>query len=107
MRGVLSFQKLLLLNWLIAPALCLTVMFRIGFIKGVLFFILWLGADWIWEKMTSMLLGMVSGSLGDYGQFKAAMYGEIPFRMALVMIVDVLGHLAVPWLVGGYFLGWY
>ena len=107
MRGVLSFQKLLLFNWLIAPALCLIVMFRVGFVRAVLFFVLWLIADWAWCKLTSMALHAASGSLGDYQQFKASMYGEIPFRMVFVMIVDVLGHLAVPWLVAGYLLGWY
>ena len=106
MRAALSFQKLLLLNWLVAPGLCLAVMIRTGFIKGVGFFILWLFVDWLWGKVTSMLLVMVSGSMSDYGQFKAAVYGEVPFRVAFVMFVDVIGHLVVPWLVGGYYLGW-
>lgn len=54
-----------------------------------------------------MLLGIVSGSMSEYGQFKAAVYGEVPFRVGFVMFVDVIGHLIVPWLVGGYYLGWF
>ena len=78
-----------------------------GFFKGLGFFIFWLLADWVWGKATSMLLGIVSGSMSDYGQYKAAVYGEAPFRVTFVMFVDVLGHLFVPWLVGGYYLGWF
>ncbi len=107
MRAALSFQKLLLLNWLVAPALCLVVMFQTGFFKGLGFLIFWLFADWVWGKVIAMLLGIVSGSMSEYGQFKAAVYGEVPFRVGFVMFVDVIGHLIVPWLVGGYYLGWF
>jgi hypothetical protein len=33
--------------------------------------------------------------------------GEVPGRIAFMMIVDLLGTLLIPWVVGGFFLGWF
>lgn len=58
--------------------------------------------------MTELLIagaGQIKASEREALQMEIA--GEVPGRMAFMMIVDLLGTFILPWVVAGFFLGWF
>jgi predicted transcriptional regulator len=42
-----------------------------------------------------------------YEMWKAGFLYRVPLRVALMMIMQVLGILVLPWVIVGFFLGWF
>lgn len=80
---------------------------KTGFFSAVLFVIIWLIADKVWDWLTGLLIvgaGLIKASEHEASQMDIS--GEVPGRMAFMMIVDLFGTLVLPWVVAGFFLGW-
>jgi uncharacterized membrane protein len=101
-------QALLLLNWVIAPGLGIWIWVKNGFLSSVLFVIIWLIADKIWDWLTGLLIAGVGRiKASEHEALQMGISGQVPGRMALMMIVDLLGTFVLPWIVAGLFLGWF
>jgi len=108
MSSLQATQSILLINWLIAPALGIWLWVKIGFFSAVLFVIIWLIADKVWDWLTGLLIvgaGRIKAS--EHEAFQMEISGKVPGRMAFMMIVDLLGTFILPWVVAGFFLGWF
>ncbi len=108
MSSLQATQSILVVNWVIAPALGIWIWVKGGFFSAVLFVIIWLIADKIWDWLTGLLIagaGRIKAS--EHEAFQMEISGEVPGRMAFMMIVDLLGTFILPWVVAGFFLGWF
>ena len=104
MSTLQATQGLLLINWVIAPALGIWIWVKGSFFSAILFVIVWLIADRVWDWLTGLLIavaGLIKAS--EYEAFQMSISGEVPGRMASMMIVDLLGTLVLPWVVAGWF----
>ena len=74
----------------------------------MLYFLAWLIADWVWDGLTGYMIAGV-GDIGanDSEAIRMKLSGEVPGRMAAMMIVDLVGTLVLPWIVAGFFLNWF
>ena len=105
----MATQKILLINWVVIPALGIWIWITSGFFNAVLFVIICLVADKIWDWLTGLLI-IGAGRIGGGGHEGIQMQiseSEVPGRVAFMMIVDLLGTLILPWIVTGFFFGWY
>jgi len=108
MSSLQATQKILLINWVIAPALGIWIWVKSGLFSAVLFVIIWLIADKVWDWLTGILIagaGRIKAS--EHETFQMEISGEVPGRMAFMMIVDLLGTFLLPWVVAGFFLSWF
>ena len=108
MSSLLTTPRILLINWFIAPALGIWIWVSNGFFMAVLFVAIWLTADKVWDWLTGLLIagaGRIGASEQEASQMEIS--GEVPERMAFMMIVDLLGTFILPWVVAGFFLGWF
>jgi uncharacterized membrane protein len=108
MSGLLVTQRILLINWVIAPALCIWIWIDSGFFRAASFVIIWLISDNVWDWLTGLMInrvGRIGANEHEASQMKIS--GEVPQRMAFMMIVDLLGTFMLPWVVAGFFLGWF
>jgi hypothetical protein len=98
MNSLRATQSILLINWVVAPALGIWIWVKIGFFT----------ADWVWDWLTGLLIVGV-GRIGasEHEAFQIETSGEVPGRMASMMILDLLGTFMLPWVVAGFFLGWF
>lgn len=72
-----------------------------------MFVIIWLIADKVWDWLTGLLIaGASQTKVSEHEAFQMKISGEVPGRMAFMMIVDLLGTFLLPWVVAGFFLGW-
>lgn len=107
MSSLQATQSILLINWFIAPALGIWIWVKSGFFSAVVFVVIWLIADKVWDWLTGLLIagaGRIKAS--EHEAFEMEISGEVPGRMAFMMIVDLLGTFILPWVVAGFFLGW-
>ena len=105
MSSLLATQRILLINWIIAPALGIWIWVKSGFLSGVLFVVVWLIVDKFWDWLTGLLIagvGWIGASEED--AFEMEISGEVPGCMAFMMIVDLLGTFILPWAIAGLFL---
>lgn len=108
MSSLLSTQRILLINWIIAPALGIWILIDSGFLRAASFVIVWLISDKVWDWLTGLMIsraGRIGANERDLSQTKIS--DEVPQRMAFMMIVDLLGTFMLPWIVAGFFLGWF
>ncbi|MEW5994058.1 MAG: hypothetical protein AB1744_06645 [Candidatus Zixiibacteriota bacterium] len=106
MSSLQATQRILLINWVIVPALGIWIWVKSGLFSAVLFVIIWLIADKVWDWLTGLLIagaGRIKAS--EHEAFQMEISGEVPGRMAFMMIVDLLGTFILPWVVAGFFLG--
>ncbi len=107
MSSLMATQKILLINWAVIPALGIWIWIMRGFFNAVLFVIICLVADKIWDWLTGLLIiaaGRIGGSQHEGIQMQIS--AEVPGLMAFMMIVDLLGTFILPWVVAGFLLGW-
>ncbi len=108
MSSLRASQSILLINWLIIPALGILIWVKKGVISAVLFVIIWLIVDKIWDWLTGLLISGV-GRIGasEREGWEMEMSGEVPGRMVFTMIIDLLGTFLLPWFIAALFLGWF
>jgi uncharacterized membrane protein len=108
MRNLKATQSILLINWVIAPALGIWIWVESGFFSAASFVIIWLIADKVLDWLTGLMIAG-AGRIGasEHEAFQIAISDEIPKRMAFMMILDLLGTFVLPWIVAGFFLGWF
>lgn len=107
MSSLKATQSILLINWLIAPSLGIWIWVKSGLFSAVVFVVIWLIADKVWDWVTGPLIvgiGRIKASEDEAVEMEIS--GEVPRRMAIMMIVDLLGTFILPWVVAGFFLGW-
>ncbi len=107
MSSLKATQSILLINWFIAPALGIWIWVKSGLFSAAIFVVIWLIADKVWDWVTGLLIagaGRIKASEDE--AFEMEISGEVPGRMAFIMIVDLLGTFILPWVVSGFFLGW-
>ena len=105
MSSLLMTQRILLINWIIAPSLGIWLWIKSGFLIAALFIIIWLIVDRVWDWLTKVLMANVARiGANDEEAFEMETSGEVPARMASIMIVDLLGTLVLPWIIAGLFL---
>jgi len=108
MSSLLATQHVLLINWVIVPVLGIWIWVKNRLFSAVLFVIIWLIADKVWDWLTGLLIagaGRIRAS--EHEAFQMEISGEVPGRMAFMMIVDLLGTFILPWVIAGFFLGWF
>jgi len=108
MSSLLATQRILLINWFIAPALGIWIWVNSGFFMAALFVVIWLIADKVWDWLTGLMItgaGRIGANEHEASQMEIS--GEVPERMAFMMIVDLLGTFILPWVIAGFFLGWF
>lgn len=108
MSSLQATPSILLINWLAAPALGIWIWIKNGFFSAVLFVIIWLIADRVWDWLTGLLIvgaGRIKANEREALQMVIA--DEVPGRMAFMMIVDPLGTFILPSVVAGFVLGWF
>jgi hypothetical protein len=106
--GLLATQRILLINYVIAPALGIWIWIKNGFFIAALFVVIWLIADKAWDWLTGLMItgaGRIGANEHEASQMEIS--GEVPERMAFMMIVDLLGTFLLPWVVAGFFLVWF
>ncbi len=108
MSFLLATQRILLINWIIAPALGIWIWIKSGFFIAALFVVIWLVADKVWDWLTGLLIAR-AGRIGanEHEASQIVISGEVPERMAFMMIIDLLGTFILPWLVASFFLCWF
>jgi len=105
MSSLLSAQRILLSNWVIAPALGIWIWGKGGFFIALSFIIIWLIADKVWDWLTELLIaGAARIGANEEEAFEIEISGELPRPMVFMMIVDLLGTFTLPWVIGGLFL---
>ncbi len=104
MSSLLRTQHILRVNWIIAPALGIWIWAQRGFFNAVLFIIVWLLVDKVWDWLTGLLItGTARIGANEEEAFEMARSGEVPKRMACMMIVDLVGTVILPWVIVGLF----
>lgn len=94
-----QLQRLLLVNWFIIPALWIVIWYKTSFFTAIFFVALWFVADRGWDYLTGILiqaalrLHLTDANAGDY----AASQTIPPLGIAM-MLLDLAGTMAVPWL---------
>lgn len=107
MSNLLIAQRILLINWIIAPALGIWICIKRGFLSAALFIIIWLIVDKVWDWLTERLMDNVARiGANEEEAFEMRTSGEVPARMASIMVVDLLGTLVLPWIIAGLFLAY-
>jgi len=102
---LLATQRLLLINWILAPGLAIWVWIRCGFLSAGLFLVIWLIADRVWDWLTGHLIAVVTRiKVNELKEFQMLISGKVPKRMAFMMIIDLLGTLVLPWITASFFL---
>jgi len=105
MNSLLMTQRILLINWIIAPALGIWIWVKGGFLRAALFIIIWLIVDKVWDWLTEVLMANVSRiGANEEEAVEIETTGEVPTRLGSMMIVDLLGTLVLPWIIAGLFL---
>jgi len=108
MSSLLAIQRILLINWVVAPALGIWIWVKSGFFSAGLFIIIWVIADKVWDWMTGLLIiGVGRIGVTEQEEFQEEISSKVPVRMASMMIVDILGTFILPWVIAGFFLGWF
>jgi hypothetical protein len=109
MGTLLATQRLLLINWILAPGLAIWVWIRCGFLSAGLFLVIWLIADRVWDWLTGRLIVVATrivASEWEAFQFQMSISDKVPKLVAFMMIIDLLGTLVLPWITAGFFLRW-
>jgi hypothetical protein len=98
-------QKILRINWVVVPALGIWIGITSGIFHAIVFVIIWFVADKIWDWLTRLLTAG-AGRIGasEYEEFTMQMSGEVPGRMAFLMIVGLVGTCILPWVVAGFLI---
>lgn len=107
MSTLRAAQRILLINWFIAPALGIWIWIKSGnLIIGGCYFIIWLFLDKAWDWFTEILMaGVARVGANEEEEFEAWVSSEeVPIRLASMMIVDLLGTFILPWFIAGLFL---
>lgn len=107
MKSLLAAQRILLINWVVVPVLGIWIWIKSGFFIVALFVVIWLIADKIWDWLTGFLIAG-AGQIGASEQEAShmAISGEVPERIAFMMIIDLLGTFLLPWVFASLLLGW-
>ncbi len=107
MSSLKAAQGILLINWIIAPALAIWIWVTAAFLSAVAFVAIWLIADKVWDKLTEHLIAAAYRMAANESEaVQIQLTGEVPGRMASMMILDLCGTALLPWLVAAVFLGW-
>jgi predicted Na+-dependent transporter len=111
MSTLQATQSILLIQWVIVPALGIWIWVKSSFLSALLFVIIWLIVDKVWDWLTGLLIAgagrIEEGKVSEREALERVTSGDVPGRMAFMMIVDLLGTFLTPWVVGGFFLGWF
>jgi len=101
-------QIILLTNWIVLPLLGIWIWVRRGFLSTLLFMIIWWIADAIWDWLSGVLiLGAGKIGLNEHEEHQFEMSEEVPKRVAIMMIIDLLGTIIIPLIIAGSFLHWF
>lgn len=103
MGNFLGIQKILVVNWIVFPYLGMRIWINCGFLSAILFVIIWLSVDKVWDLLTGFLIGVTGGD--EISVFELQISGRVPVLVVLMMAIDILGTLLLPWVVAGFFLG--
>lgn len=108
MESVSKLPAIQIINWVGVPILVIWIAVKVSVISAILFIILWLVIDKLWDILTDFLLNAVA-SIDDSKNEKTYMSQSenIPNKMSGMMIIDVLITVAIPWFIAGIFLKWY
>ncbi len=103
-----SLQPVLLVNWVAWIGLAAWILMRSTFAKALLFVIMWVVLDRIWDFVTGLLIA-AAGKAGVSEQqvLTMQMSGEVPGLMGAAMLLDLVGTLLLPWVLAAFFLGWF
>jgi len=59
----------------------------------------------VWDWLTEVLMANVARiGANEKEAFEMELTGEVPTRIASMMIVDLLGTFVLPWIIAGFFL---
>jgi hypothetical protein len=98
------FQSILVLNWLILPALALWIWVSSGFFNVILFGVVWWITDSVWNWLSNFFLD-VSGKVSAKNMTDVfGSKGRVPASIVVATMVDTAGQLAIPWIVASFFL---
>lgn len=108
MSTLQATQSILLIQWVIVPALGIWIWVKSGFLSALFFVIIWLIVDKVWDWLTGLLIARAGrieeAKVSEREALERVTSGDVPGRMALMMIVDLLGTFLIPWVVAGFFL---
>ncbi len=104
MNTLLASQRILLVNWIVGPGFAVLVGYKSGVASAVGFIIIWLIADKAWDWLTGVLIAIAGQKPSGDEESAAALYGDIPPRVGLLMVTDLLGTLLLPWIIAGILL---
>ena len=100
MSRLQSFQKILLINWLIVPFLIVAVWFKLGFWHSVIFLVAWLVIDKLWDEISRILIES-AGRASSADPLYIQLEGAVPTWMAAAMIADIVITLLLPLVIAG------
>lgn len=108
MESLKSTQAILCANWVVVPILFIWIAIKTSFINSIIFIVLWLVIDRVWDWISGLLIA-AAGRVGasEEEAFDMELSGNVPIRMAVMMIVDLIGTLLIPWIIAGLCLGWF
>jgi hypothetical protein len=107
---LLKIKNIIIVNWFVLPSLGIWLWIRRGILSALFFVLIWLITDQLWDWLTAFLIMIVAKTVKDedfYEMWKAGFLYRVPLRVALMMIMQVLGILVLPWVIVGFFLGWF
>ena len=98
-----SLQVILSINWIVIPALFVWIAFGVSFWLSLIFLVVWFIADRIWDWISGLLI-VGAGAISGQDPLKIELGEVVPVGAALMMILDLVGALTIPWIVAGGFL---
>jgi hypothetical protein len=103
-----SAKIILLVNWAAIPTLFIWIVIKVSFMSSIIFLVLWLVIDKIWDWVSGLVIE-VTGKVGasEKEALEMQLEGYLPARMAIMMIIDLIGALAIPWIIAGFYLLWF
>jgi len=98
-----SLPAIQIINWFAIPVLFIWIAFGVSFWASLIFLVVWLIVDLIWDWVSGLLI-MGAGAFSGQDPILMELKGAVPIGMALMMVLDLIGTLAIPWIVAGAFL---
>jgi len=106
MEKLQRFQIVLLANWLIVPALAISIWRWISITKAFAFLVVWLVVDRLWDAVSDRLIVAAGKASGGTDPLRIELTGELPIGMTSMMILDLVVTFALPTAVALLFFVW-
>lgn len=111
MSCMLKTHKVTRVNWLVGPVLTMVVVGERDFSNGVSFLIGWFIANEILNWISGVLIrrsaNTLETKLTKRERYKLIDAGKVPGRVAIVMVVHIIGILLLSWVIVGFILRWF